>query len=73
MPPHSRAARLGMRPKRQRNGKRTRRAVIRLRHALAREKFIRWAVARAALPPARFESRPWRTPEWHLWHARGCP
>jgi len=63
----------GGEPLGHRNGKRGRRAIVRLRHALACEMFIRWAVAHAALPPVEFESRPWRTPEWHVWHARGCP
>jgi hypothetical protein len=51
-------------------GKRTRRAMIRLRHAFAREKFVRWAFQTNSLPPPELESRPWRTAEWHEWHRR---
>jgi hypothetical protein len=49
-------------------GKRTRRALIRLRHALMREKFTRWAFQTNSLPPFELASRPWRTAAWHEWH-----
>lgn len=50
-------------------GKRRRRAVIRLRHALAQRNFSVWCWKRT-----RTVYRvPWRTPEWHKWHALGCP
>lgn len=57
----------------RRQGKRTRRAVIRLRHALAAEKFIRWLDRAKGLSgdfykPHRMEAR-----NWHEWHALGCP
>jgi hypothetical protein len=55
-----------------RNGKRTRRALIRLRHVAAEKRFIRWAYRTNNLPPPELEGRPWRTPEWHQWHKLGC-
>lgn len=55
----------------RRQGKRTRRAVIRLRHALAAEKFIRWGYQTNCLPPHGVPH--WCCPEWHQWHALGCP
>ena len=54
------------------NGKRTRRALIRFRHAMAREKFARWVFRLTHLPIADAVVH-WRTPEWHQWHALGCP
>ena len=60
-------------PRRVRRGKRGRRALIRLRHTLAAEKFVRWAFQTNNLPPPELEGRPWRMPEWHQWHALGCP
>jgi hypothetical protein len=53
-------------------GKRTRRAVIRLRHNVARERFIRWGFQTNNLP-ADYRVPPWRDPLWHLWHALGRP
>jgi hypothetical protein len=53
-------------------GKRTRRAVIRLRHNVARERFIRWGVQTNNLP-ADYRVPHWRDPLWHLWHALGQP
>jgi hypothetical protein len=71
----SRAARLGMRPKRQRNGKRGRRALIRLRHALAREKFLRWLGHNRGISYICHETprRVWKTDAWHEWHRLECP
>lgn len=55
----------------QRHGKRRRRAVVRLRHAMAREKFMRWAFQTNNLPPIWL--RPfWRSVEWHTWRC-GTP
>jgi hypothetical protein len=54
-------------------GKRLRRAKIRLRHAALRQAFTRWAFRTNNLPPPELEARPWRTSEWHQWHALGCP
>lgn len=71
MPLQSRAARLGMRPKRRRNGKRGRRALIRLRHQLAATRFVRWA--QNGQLHLRHPLTPWRDPLWHAWHALGCP
>lgn len=49
-------------------GKRTRRAMIRLRHALAAEAFSRWAgCAKITKPRKRFPHT------WHRWHELGCP
>lgn len=58
-------------PKPRGSGKRTRRALIRLRHALAADKFIRWGLRCNALPPAGVPF--YRCLEWHQWHTRGCP
>ena len=53
-------------------GKRTRRAMIRLRHALAVEKFFRWAEqAHPGFFSTRSLEKPHRYPEWHRWHALG--
>ena len=54
-------------------GKRQRRAVIRVRHVVAAVKFIRWAHKTNRLPAPTLGDRPWRTSEWHQWHALGCP
>lgn len=53
-------------------GKRRRRALIRLRHALAAEKFNRWFTNGMRLgirtPPHKAHPQ-----AWHAWHALGCP
>lgn len=48
--------------------KTTRRALIRLRHALATEKFRRWAINRGFSLIEKYNAR-----LWHEWHALGCP
>jgi hypothetical protein len=55
-------------------GKRTRRAMIRLRHVFAREKFIRWATARGMFAGLSVGTAPHRkVPQlWHEWHRRGA-
>jgi hypothetical protein len=49
---------------RQKLGKRKRRALIRLRHALSREAFIRWARQTDNLLATRITPH-WRSREWH--------
>lgn len=59
-------------PKKATNGKRTRRAVIRLRHALAAEKFVRWLDRQYKYALQNEAHKVWPC-EWHQWHALGCP
>lgn len=59
-------------PPRVRMGKRGRRALIRLRHMLAAEKFRRWLDEKLHVE-VRLLERKRRERLWHLWHAFGCP
>jgi hypothetical protein len=52
--------------------KTTRRALIRLRHALAAEKFSRWLERSHRYSLQREAHKVWPR-EWHQWHALGCP
>lgn len=52
-------------------GKRTRRALVRMRHLYHKGGFIRWGLRTNNLPPAGVPF--WRCPEWHTWHLQGRP
>jgi hypothetical protein len=53
-------------------GKRTRRALIRLRHNVSRQRFIRWAT-RITGPVDEHKVHKYCPRLWHQWHALGCP
>jgi hypothetical protein len=71
-PLQTKAQRLGARKLRVRNGKRTRRALVRMRHVKARDAFFRWARQTDNLLATRMKTF-WRSIAWHEWHLRGCP
>lgn len=59
----------------QKLGKRKRRALIRLRHALAAEKFIRWVDSSmgGSWDLTNYKPHNIYPLAWHQWHALGCP
>lgn len=57
------------------NGKRNRRAYIRLRHNVAAQRFIRWLGIKDGLQLTGdfYKPHKYEAVLWHEWHALGCP
>ncbi len=53
-------------------GKRTRRAMIRLRHSVARERFERWLDRAQGLSGDFYKPHKTEARLWHEWHALGA-